>query len=102
MDTLWASNTSLTARDVQEKLSTRDLATTTILTVLGRLERKGLVTRERDGRAYRYRAVATREDHVAELMRDALAATPDRSAALARFLGSIPDEEREALRKLLK
>lgn len=101
METLWASGASLTARDVQEKLSDRDLATTTILTVLGRLERKGLVTRERDGRAYRYRATATREDHIAELMRDALAATPDRSAALARFLGSIPPEERAALRDLL-
>jgi hypothetical protein len=34
-------------------------------------------------------------------MRDALDATPDRGAALARFLGSIPDDERAALRDLL-
>lgn len=100
MDRLWASDRPLTARDVQEGLG-NGLATTTVLTVLGRLERKGLVTRERDGRAHRYAPVASREDHVAELMRDALDAAPDRGAALARFLGSIPDEERARLRDLL-
>lgn len=101
MNTLWSAEGPVTARDVQDALATRDLATTTVLTVLGRLERKGLVTRERDGRAHRYRAVASREDHVAELMRDALDATPDRGAALARFLGSIPPDERATLRNLL-
>jgi predicted transcriptional regulator len=101
MDTLWASDRPLTARDVQDALATRDLATTTVLTVLGRLERKGLVSRERVGRAHRYRSVASREDHVAELMRDALDGAPDRGAALARFLGSIPADERAALRDLL-
>lgn len=101
MNTLWSAEGPVTARDVQDALATRDLATTTVLTVLGRLERKGLVTRERDGRAHRYRSVASREDHVAELMRDALDATPDRGAALARFLGSIPPDERATLRNLL-
>jgi predicted transcriptional regulator len=101
METLWSADQPVTARDVQDALAGRDLATTTVLTVLGRLERKGLVTRERDGRAHRYRPVASREDHVAELMHDALDAAPDRGAVLARFLGSIPDAERAALRDLL-
>lgn len=102
METLWSASGPLTARDVQDSLLGRDLATTTVLTVLGRLERKGLVSRERVGRAHRYRSVASREDHVAELMRDALDAAPDRGAALARFLGNMPDEERAALRDLLE
>jgi predicted transcriptional regulator len=101
METLWSATGPVTARDVQEALASRDLATTTVLTVLGRLERKGLVSREREGRAHRYRAVASREDHVAELMRDALDAAPDRGAVLARFLGTIAADERAALRKLL-
>jgi predicted transcriptional regulator len=104
MECLWVARQNgsgaLTARDVQDGLSTNP-ATTTVLTVLGRLERKGLVTRERDGRAHRYRAVASREDHVAELMNDALDATPDRGAALARFFGLIPPDERARLRDLL-
>jgi predicted transcriptional regulator len=101
MEALWSTDAPVTARDVQEALAGRRLATTTVLTVLGRLERKGLVTRERSGRAHHYRSVASREDHVATLMRDALDAAPDRGAALARFLGSIPADERAALRDLL-
>ncbi|MFR9803415.1 BlaI/MecI/CopY family transcriptional regulator [Pseudonocardia sp. RS010] len=105
MEVLWAAahdgRGELTARDVQEALADRELATTTVLTVLGRLERKQLVVRTRDGRAHHYRATASREDHVAELMNDALDGAPDRGAALARFLGSIPDEERRRLRDLL-
>jgi predicted transcriptional regulator len=101
MEILWSAPAPVTAREVQDSLGTRDLATTTVLTVLGRLERKGLVTRARAGRAHHYRSVASREDHVAELMNDALDAAPDRGAALARFLGSIPADERAALRDLL-
>jgi len=101
MEALWSADAPRTARDVQDVLADRALATTTVLTVLGRLERKGLVTRQREGRAHRYRSVASREDHVAELMHDALDAAPDRGAVLARFLGSIPADERAALRDLL-
>jgi predicted transcriptional regulator len=101
METLWSAGRPVTARGVQHALAGRDLATTTVLTVLGRLQRKGLLTRERVGRAHHYQPVASREDHVAQLMRDALDATPDRGVALARFLGSIPTDERTALRDLL-
>ncbi|MGH3546374.1 MAG: BlaI/MecI/CopY family transcriptional regulator, partial [Mycobacteriales bacterium] len=85
MEVLWHAGALCTAKDVQDALvgrDDRDLATTTVLTVLGRLERKGLVHRERSGRAHNYRAVATREDHIAELMNDALGTAPDRTAAL--------------------
>lgn len=101
MGVLWEADRELTARDVQDALADRDLATTTVLTVLGRLERKQLVRRMRDGRAHHYRPVASREDHVAELMSDALDGASDRGAALARFLGSISAKERADLRDLL-
>lgn len=101
MNVLWESDRDMTAREVQDQLADRDLATTTVLTVLGRLERKQLVRRIRDGRAHHYRPVASREDHVAELMTDALDDASDRGAALARFLGSMSDEERSRLRDLL-
>ncbi len=101
MDALWAASEPMTARDVQDALAERALATTTVLTVLGRLERKGLVARAKDGRAHRYRPTASREDHIAELMRDVLDAAPDRNAALASFLGSVPPDDRSTLRDLL-
>jgi predicted transcriptional regulator len=105
MDVLWAATPSqppCTARDVRDALADRDLATTTVLTVLGRLERKGLVARERNGRAHHYRASGTREDHIAALMRDALDGAPDRGAVLARFLGAMPPDEQATLRSLLR
>lgn len=101
MDALWAGPEPLTAREVQDALAERALATTTVLTVLGRLERKGLLARTKDGRAHRYRPTASREDHIAELMRDVLDAAPDRGAALASFLGSVPPDDRSTLRDLL-
>ena len=101
MNVLWETDRDMTAREVQDQLADRDLATTTVLTVLGRLERKQLVRRIRDGRAHHYRPVASREDHVAELMTDALDDASDRGAALARFLGSMSEEERSRLRNLL-
>ena len=101
MGVLWEARHDLTAREVQDALADRELATTTVLTVLGRLERKQLVRRIRDGRAHHYRPVASREDHVAELMSDALDGASDRGAALARFLGSMSEEERRNLRDLL-
>lgn len=101
MDALWAAPEPMTAREVQDALAERDLATTTVLTVLGRLERKGLLARAKDGRAHRYRPRASREDHIAELMRDVLDAAPDRGAALASFLGSVPPDDRSTLRDLL-
>lgn len=102
MDALWSASGPLTAREVQQALADRALATTTVLTVLGRLERKGLVTRSKSGRAHRYRPTASREEHIAELMRDVLDGAPDRSAALASFLGSVPSGDRQTLRDLLR
>jgi predicted transcriptional regulator len=85
MEILWSAAEALTAREVHNALPTPDLASTTVLTVLDRLGRKGLVIRQRHGRAYRYRPVGTREDHIAERMRAALGTTAERGAALARF-----------------
>jgi predicted transcriptional regulator len=66
------------------------------------LEKKGMVTRRRDDRAHTYAAAATREDHVAELMREALGTAGDRDAALARFVGAASPQEADVLRRALR
>lgn len=53
MDSLWSAGQPLTAQQVHDALPNPDLATTTVLTVLHRLGGKGLVGRERHGRAHR-------------------------------------------------
>jgi predicted transcriptional regulator len=101
MDVLWGTPQSLTVREVSAQLTERDLAHTTVMTVLDRLAKKGFARRERDGRAWRYRPAATREAYVTELMLTALDQTGDRSAALARFAKSVSGAEAEALRGAL-
>ena len=101
VDVLWDAGEPLTARTVTEALTGRDLAVTTVLTVLARLEGKGIVRRARDGRAHTYEAVAGREEHTADLMRQVLDTAGDRDDALARFVGSVSPEDIEALRRAL-
>lgn len=109
MDLLWTAPEASTANDLRDRLAqnenqgqeSKDLAVTTVLTVLSRLEKKGLVARERGTRPHRYRAVSTREDHTARLMHEALGTAPDREAVLARFIGSVTEAEAATLRRLL-
>jgi predicted transcriptional regulator len=101
MEVLWQAGAPRTARQVSEALPTRDLAKTTVLTVLSRLEAKGRVERCRDGWAHTYAATASREDYIAELMHEALGDAADRTAALVRFAGQVSPEEAAALRAAL-
>jgi predicted transcriptional regulator len=98
---LWADmGTKLTVRQVAEHFP--DHAYTTVLTVLDRLEQKGLVRRIRGrGRAHHYVAVASREAYSATLMREALSAAPDPDAVLVHFAESVSPEEADFLRNLL-
>lgn len=97
MAKLWDAREPLTVRQVHELLSRdRDLAYTTVMTVLDRLAKKGLVTQQKADRAYRYAPAQTREEMTASVMLDALSATPDRDAALAYFMGQLPPEALQA------
>jgi predicted transcriptional regulator len=98
---LWeAAPTEMTVREVSEDFP--DHAYTTVLTVLDRLERKGMVRRIRGGRAHRYVPTGSREEYATALMREALRSTPDPNAALAFFAGSVSPEEAEVLREILR
>jgi predicted transcriptional regulator len=100
MDVLWDSDAGpLTGREVADQLP--DRAYTTVLTILDRLRRKGLVERSTHGRTHRFAAADTREAYRAELMIDALGEGRDRSAVLARFAESVSPEEAEVLRRAL-
>jgi predicted transcriptional regulator len=109
MDVLWDSPTPLTANELRDCLvrpdipatQTKPLATTTVLTVLSRLETKGFVARDRSVRPHVYTAVMSRTAHTAGLMHEVLGQVPDRQAALARFIGDVTPQEAATLRKLL-
>ncbi|MFC5753138.1 BlaI/MecI/CopY family transcriptional regulator [Actinomadura rugatobispora] len=100
MNELWVRPDGALAREVAESLPSRP-AVTTVLTILDRLVRKGLVTREREGRAHRYHPSRTKDAHVAGLMHEAFAGAGDRESALSHFLDSVSDEDVAALRRAL-
>lgn len=105
MDHLWSSDEPQTVRQVHESLSqSRDLAYTTVMTVLQRLAKKNLVTQIRHDRAHQYSPTHPREDLVARLMMDALSEADQsgsREAALVSFVGRVGASEADALRKAL-
>lgn len=101
MEVLWERSEPAGGRDVARALSERDLAYTTVMTVLNRLATKGFVRRERDGQAWRFTPSASREDYIARLMLDALALAGDRDAALTHFAHSVSRPDAEILSKAL-
>ncbi|WP_432535498.1 BlaI/MecI/CopY family transcriptional regulator [Kineococcus arenarius] len=105
MDRLWSAGTPLTVREVHEQLAAhRKIAYTTVMTVLDRLAKKGVVRQQREGRAFRYSPAASREQMVAGLMLDALGdveAVDTRQAALVHFVGGVSPAEAAALREAL-
>ena len=103
MQRLWAIPGSATVRDILEDLQRdRAIAYTTVMTVLDNLHTKGLVLRERDGRAWRYAAKLSREAHTAGLLDDVLAQSSDRGATLLNFVGHLSPDDIEQLRAALR
>lgn len=117
LNRLWAGGEALSVRALEAAFGGA-LAYTTLMTTLDRLHRKGLVERERAGRAFLYRARYTREqldNGVATDLIDAmLGSSPDaarpvmstfvdaveqRDAALLDELARMIREKRKAARK---
>lgn len=97
---LWASDTAMSPADVQAALDDT-LAYTTVMTTLGRLYTKGLVTRERVGRGYVYAAAVEEAAHTAQEMSALLARRRDRAAVLQRFVSGLSAEDERVLQRLL-
>lgn len=101
MDVLWDCPDELCARRVLERLAERELAYTTVATVLTNLARKGMVDRVPGVRSWSYRPSMTRSEYVAGCMVQSLLAAEDRAAALAGLVDKLEPRERAALRAAL-
>jgi predicted transcriptional regulator len=98
MQRIWARNEPVTVRDVLGDLQAeRDIAYTTVMTVMGNLERKGWLQRHAEGRAYRYEPLVSAEQYSADLMRQALETSTDRPAVLMHFIEELSGDEARAL-----
>ena len=101
MEYIWRLDTEVDVPQVHNfLLQSRDLAYTTVMTVMTRLYEKGMLHRCDDKRPYRYRPALSREDYSAGLMLDVLDEFGDRPAVLARFVERIRPQDAEILRRL--
>jgi len=101
LSVLWAAETPLVPREVQEKLADPP-AYTTVMTILDRLQRKGSATRTARGRAFAYEAVVSESTVAAEHARALLANGHDRSAVLQGFVDVLSDDDSAELTRLLR
>jgi predicted transcriptional regulator len=99
MDVVWAGERAYLVREVRERLSyNRPLAYTTVMTVMNILYGKGVLCREKHGRAWRYWPAESREEHDARLMAEVLHSGGNEHITMMRFVERVSDEERESLR----
>jgi predicted transcriptional regulator len=102
MDAVWAAAGPVRVREVCEQLNhDRPLAFNTVQTVMENLYYKGWLNRHKDGRAYWYESVRSREDYVALLMTEALSVADDPAATLVRLVGDLEPGEIASLRAAL-
>src|ERR1700680_4280450 len=86
----WGAGTALSPGEVQTALAARtdaarELSYSTVVTILSRLHEKKALTRQRDGRAFRYAPVADEAGLAARRLAALLDKEPDRAAVLSRF-----------------
>ncbi len=108
MRVVWDKRRAVTVREVYEILRQRkQLAYTTVMSVMAKLARKGILTQDRSATAYLYSAAVTDEE-VAGSILDGVVDNVLAGAAsplISRLLGSkkkLTEEQLKALEKLLE
>ncbi len=103
MDRLWDRDRPTTVRELFENFSEdREIAYTTVMSTMDNLHRKGWLDRERVGKAFAYWPVLTREQHTAQLMREAFDGGGRSEVVLTHFVEQMSDEEAAGLRAALE
>ncbi|GAA3980769.1 BlaI/MecI/CopY family transcriptional regulator [Thermobifida alba] len=102
MDALWTADRALAVREIRETMTyRRDVAYTTVMTVANILFNKGVLHREKVGRAWRYQPRESREEHTARVMSEVLREGGDREATMIRLIEGFSDEEMARLHEAL-
>ncbi len=103
MQVVWSAEGPVTGREVVDQLSaSRPVVYTTVLTVMDRLARKGILQKRPTGKAHTYQAVQSREAYTARRMASLLGTGGDPTAVLLRFVEQLPPEHAARLRTALQ
>lgn len=100
MTVLWAADAPLPPGEIKERIAI-ELAYTSVATVLGRLQIKGLVRRIESGRAFAYEAAIDESQLAVRRIGEVLAAASDKGQVLAGFVGSLSKKDIKSLRAML-
>ena len=103
---LWEAG-PMRVRDVREALApTRELAYTSVMTMMGIMTKKGYLKRTKDGNSYVYRAVAKRSATTREMLRDLVDRVFEGSTSTAVLqlleTSDLDADERAEIRKLIE
>lgn len=105
MEIVWQKGCDLSVRDVLDALRPkRNLAYTTVMTIMGRLSEKKLLLKYKVGNAYYFKPALSRGDFTGQIVGgmidDLLADFSD--AALSHFMKRVEKTDRSVLEKLEK
>lgn len=104
MDRIWnRGDAAVTVREVFDEIAEeRRIAYTTVMSTMDNLHTKGWLERDRDGRAYRYWPTLNREQHTAQLMREALDGGGRSDLVLSYFIEQMDPQDSDRLRAALR
>lgn len=102
LEALLDAERPLLVSEVQRRLAGRRWAHTTVSTLLGRLVDRGLVIREPEGRAHRYRSSGSAGELAAAALERALEGVDDPAGALLAFIDRLPAPTRRRLARRLR
>lgn len=108
MEVMWANNQSLTVRLVYESISRRrKIAYTTVMTIMGRLTKKGFLKTKASGKAYIYQTSLSKDKFLSkvsrQIIKNLISSFGDTAIAhFAQELEKIPVEKKQKMLKLLK
>ncbi len=104
MEVIWARGRA-TVHDVHERLAAdRELAYTTVMTVMSRLADKGLLEKWKDGAAYVYRPAASKEEFTRRTVGTVLSELLDdfTAPAMSQFVEFMGEQDEAAIEALAK
>jgi predicted transcriptional regulator len=103
MHRVWDRDGPVTVREIFEEMrKQRTIAYTTVMSTMDNLHRKRWLNRDKEGKAYRYTAVASREEYSARLMREAMAEAADTEAVLSHFVAQMDGAQSQVLGEVLR
>lgn len=108
MDLVWNASNPVTVREIFEQLGKkRKIAYTTVMTIMGRLVKKGFLKTSGEGKAYTYKAAISKDKFLTEASRQIIKnlVSSFGDVAIAHFteeLEKIPVARRKSLTRILK